>query len=110
MMVNETSLKKTKQLTVYGNVTQAENEIIINPNDGLDIGLTHTKYLRKIILNLKIENSTLTDMDHLDGSIHLANNCKSGTVEFSQKLWKKMGKPLSVILVHKDESIFILNR
>ena len=33
MMVNGDSLKNTKKLAAFGNVAQAENEIVINPND-----------------------------------------------------------------------------
>ena len=110
MMVNGDSLKNTKKLAAFGNVAQAENEIVINPNDGLDIVLSFTKHFVSIVLILKIENATLTDMEYMSGCILLDNNCRSGTVEFSQKLWKKIGKPQNVILVYKDKSIFIVNR
>lgn len=106
----EEYMKNTKKLTVFSNVSLAENEIMINPNDGLDIDLTYTKYYFRIKLNLKIENAMLTNYDYINGCIILDNNCKSGNIEFSPKLWKRIGKPENVILVHNEKEIFILNR
>lgn len=103
-------MKNTKKLTVFSNTSQAEHDLVINPNDGLDIGLTHTKYSFRIKLNLTIENATLTNFDYINGCIILENNCKSGTINFSPKLWKRIGKPSCVILVHNEKEIFILNR
>ena len=103
-------MNNTKKLAVFSNVSQAENEIVINPNDGLDIELTHTKYNFRIKLNLKIENATLTNYEYLNGTVILDNNCRSGTLEFSPKLWKRIGKPENVILVHNEKEIYILNR
>ncbi|MBN2535213.1 MAG: hypothetical protein JXB88_20195 [Spirochaetales bacterium] len=103
-------MKNTKKLAVFSNISQAENELVINPNDGLDIGLTHTKYSFRIKLNLKIENATLTNFEYINGYIILDNNCRSGTIEFSPKLLKKIGKPENVILVYNEKEIFILNR
>jgi hypothetical protein len=110
IMADKEVLRKTKKLNVFGDTSQPENEVVINPNDGLDIGLYNTRHYLTFKLNLKIENSTLTDMDNMDGCLHLDNDCRSGTVIFSQKLWKKMGKPESVILVNKDENIYIVTR
>ena len=103
-------LENTKKLSVFGNASQPETEIKINPNDALDIGLTKTKHFFRIKMNLEIENAMLTNSEDMNGCIFLDNNCKSGTVEFGLKLWKRIGKPSHVILVHNEAEIFILNR
>ena len=67
-------------------------------------------YQIRIKLNLEIKDAMLMNSEDINGCIYLDNNCRSGTVEFSVKLWKRIGKPSHVILVHNEKEIFILNR
>ena len=62
------------------NSLQSENEIIIHPNDGFDLGLMYTNKITKIFLD------TLNNMSHankdrfMNGYIKLENNCQLGSI------------------------------
>lgn len=102
-------LRKTSQLAVFGNVYMAEDMIKIHPNDGFDVNLMHTNQAIKVNINVKASKQILQVKNNLNCSVLLDNECKLGTIEVSHKLWKKIGKPRNVVLVHKQKQIFMLS-
>jgi len=100
--------QKSKELLVFENATQSENIVKINPNDGLDIGIIQLNKDVKIVSNLTNDDRKTYELVSDNGSILIDNNRKSGTVEISFKLWKKINKPKTITLVLQNENLFIL--
>jgi hypothetical protein len=46
----------------------------------------------------------------MPGSVALENDCKPGSIQLNPKLWLHIGKPESVVLVFKEDKLFIVNR
>jgi hypothetical protein len=103
-------VETTNILNVYTNNNQEENVIVIHPNDGLDIGLMNRIYTIKLSLQLLKDINVMTTDWLVDGSIILENNCKTGSIVLSTKLWKSFGKPDNVRIVKNNENIYLLEK
>jgi hypothetical protein len=101
-------VKTTNILKVYTNNNQEENVIVIHPNDGLDIGLMNSIHTIKFSLRLLKDVDLMTTDWLVDGSIILENNCKTGSIELSTKLWKNFGKPDNVMILKENNNIYLL--
>jgi len=71
-----------------------ENRVNIHPNEGADIGLMMTHYSTQTGEGLPIE-------------LHLLNECPKESVEFSTRMWEKLGKPAKVTLSYEDGKLRI---
>jgi len=71
-------MRETGALKVLSDFNFPEHKVVINPNDGFDIGLMMTA--------------------SMGGHISQKNECRLGTVELSSKLLEKIGSPPRVRL------------
>ncbi len=100
-------MKKTAPLTVYTDMTLPKNRVVIHPNDGFDLGLTHKTKSCALFLNARGKNE-IEDNTYVQGLLILDNNCSFGTVNINDKIWKAMGKPQKAVLACKGNSIFFI--
>ncbi len=86
-------IKETGYLKVMGDYSFPEKRIVINPNDGFDLGLMMTEATVLFYYGespATIERSTASP---LYGVVEQKNECKLGTVEVSLKALEKLGSP-----------------
>jgi hypothetical protein len=102
-------MKSSQALTIKTVLSQKEEEIIIHPNDGFDLGLMNTKAVVKIFCNTTIEIFNIGEKDFTPGTIILANDCPQQVAQLNHKLWKKIGSPNALRLFHDNNKILISN-
>lgn len=101
-------MKSSSVLNIETNL-YANNNIIIHPNAGYDLGLLNHSTPVKIFANTSIDIFKSADEQFFEGSIILENNCKQGSVQLSKKYWNLIGKPERIILHYEDNKILISN-
>lgn len=87
-------MKSTTPLKALCTVSLAENRLNIHPNEGADIGLMMTRYSARTSAGLDVE-------------VHLLNECPKESVEISQRMWEKLGKPAKIKLGYEDGKLSI---
>ncbi len=85
--------KETGRLKVIGDVSIPMNRIIVNPNDGYDLGLLTSAHAIKIFGNAASPDGTTRDGYLLDGQLLQENSCGLGTAIIGMKLVKLIGAP-----------------
>jgi hypothetical protein len=106
-MADDQNIRKTKELAVFQDM-QPELTIKINPNDGLDLGIIEINRSVTILAYEKTADNKTIQSTMENGMIVIENECKSGTVKLSPKLWKKIGKINKALLAVKDNNCFII--
>lgn len=84
-------VKETGALKVLGDLTFPEARIVINPNDGYDLGLMMTEAPARFHYGNE-------GAEPIDGIVEQKNECTLGTVELSRKAVEKLGTPKRVRL------------
>ena len=100
-------MDSTDFLAVRGVVAMQDDEIYIHPNDGYDLGLMMDKYPVKIYLNIAQEKFSASEGSFTDGHILLKNECKTGTMELSNKQCQILGNPKMARLFLADGRVLI---
>lgn len=103
-------MKKTGMLTVLGQHSQNSSKIVIHPNDGFDLGLMSVKYPVKIFSNITLTEFQNNSKENIEGTIHLENYCRLGTIELATKYWNKIGNPQAVVLYYDEGRLLIENK
>lgn len=91
-------IKETAFLKVLADLSFPEKKIVINPNDGFDLGLMMTDATVLIYYGHSPATIDGDDAKPIYGNVYQANECKLGTVELSAKMVEKMGSPTNVRL------------
>ncbi len=97
----------TDFLEVRGTQNVRDNEVLIHPNDGCDLGIMKTSYPAKIYLNATQEQFESGTGDPVDGHILLKNECHTGTIELSQCQCARLGNPSRARLTCQDGKILV---
>ncbi len=108
MADRNSTIRKTKELQVFENSMQPELVIKINPNDGLDLGIIEINRSVTISVQEKTQDNRSVPATLENGTIVIENECRSGTVKLSSKLWKKIGKINKALLAVKDNVCYII--
>ncbi len=90
--------KQTGTLKVLADAMLTDAELVINPNDGFDLGLMMTETPVELILNNNREQISITK----EGVLIQKNNCTLGTVIVGSRLVEKLENSTSVYL-HIEE-------
>ena len=90
--------KQTTSLKVIGDVSIPVNRLVVNPNDGYDLGLLNSAHPVKLHGWTNAPNGTSNNGYLFDGQLVQQNDCHLGTVVMSMKLLSQLGKPKSVRL------------
>lgn len=101
-------MQHTQALHVVHVTGRDDRRVAIHPNDGFDIGLMTTSYDVSILSGSNARDFEAND-EALPGHIDLKNECRNGTIEMTQKLWERLGSPENVLLVHRGESLLLVN-
>jgi hypothetical protein len=102
--------KKTKELLVFENSVQPELMLRINPNDGLDLGLVARENTINFVVREVSAQNTASNVTFENGLVYIDNDCKSGTIQISTKLWKKIGKINKALLAIHGENLLVIPR
>jgi len=99
--------KKTTPLKVIGDVSIPVNRLVVNPNDGYDLGLLNSAHPVKLHGWTKLPDGSSSDGYIFDGQLVQENDCHLGTVVISMKLLSQLGKPKSVRLSIEENRLSI---
>lgn len=91
-------VKETGFLNVLADLSFPDKKIVINPNDGFDLGLMMTDATVEIYYGLSPATWEGRTTDGVYGNVYQQNECKLGTVELSSRAVEKMGSPKRVRL------------
>jgi hypothetical protein len=92
------STKGTGFLKVLGDLSFPEKKIVINPNDGFDLGLMMTDATVEIYYGESPASWQGRTTEGVYGNVYQKNECTLGTVELSIRVVEKMGSPKRVRL------------
>ena len=95
-------MKETGFLKVIADRSFSEKVIIINPNDGFDLGLLMTEATVVVHQGDSLDALHDPNAETLHARIYQKNECKLGTIELSLKTVEKLGGPKHVRL-HLDD-------
>ena len=90
--------KETGSLTVKADFSFPESEIVINPNDGFDLGFMMTDAQALFYYTDDPKNVERGGIRPIEGTVVQKNECAPGTVEISLKAVEKLGTPKKVKL------------
>ncbi len=85
-------MRKSELLKVINDFSLAETEVVINPNDGFDLGLMTTEH------RVRTDDGGGDGGSGVPGRIRLDNGCPPGSVVLNKKLWERLEKPQALRL------------
>jgi hypothetical protein len=91
-------VKETGYLKVLADLSFPEDRIVINPNDGYDLGLMMTEAQALIYYGESPATINGAVTDPITGTVIQKNECRLGTVELSTRSVEKLGTPTRVRL------------
>ena len=100
-------MSSTDFLEVRGTQKVRDNEVVIHPNDGYELGLMQTNYPAQIYLNATQERFESGTGDYINGHILLKNECRTGTIELSQSQCARLGQPSRARLTCQDGKVLV---
>ena len=101
-------MKCTGVLTVYADSTLGQYKLIINPNDGYDLGLLQRHNYVKIFPLGADEQFAQDNGEYVPGQLNLENTCPNSSVQISPKYWKKIGKPKKLKLNYDNSRLLMV--
>jgi 23S rRNA-/tRNA-specific pseudouridylate synthase len=103
-------MKHTAPLKVKRIEEIEEQNLVIHPNDGYDLGLMSRYYDIQLHSNITAEEFNQTPAAEVNAKIELANECHLGTVEMSLSFWEHLGEPEEVFLIYDNNKLLVLNK
>lgn len=97
-------MKETGFLNVLSDRNFKEQQIIINPNDGFDLGLMTTEATVDMYVGDSLDVLDDPNAEKIPSRIYQKNECRLGTVELSYKVVGKLGGARKVRLHLQDDS------
>ncbi len=91
-------IKETAFLKVLADLSFQDKEMVINPNDGFDLGLMMTEATALFYYGHSPATIDNDNAKPMYGVVYQKNECKLGTVELSAKAVERMGSPKQVRL------------
>jgi hypothetical protein len=96
--VKKLDVRETGFLKILADYSFPENQIVINPNDGFDLGLLMTEVTVLLSTGDDIDLLQNEEAKSIHARLYQKNECTLGTVELSLKTVEKMGNPKKVRL------------
>lgn len=91
-------VKETGYLKVLADLSFPEEKIVINPNDGYDLGLMMTEAPAHVFYGENPSTIENPRSQPIRGVVEQKNECTLGTVELSMKSVERLGTPARVRL------------
>lgn len=92
------SIKQTGALQILTDQSFTEQELVINPNDGFDLGLMMTEATVELVFNFNQETT-----EAITAKIIQKNECSLGTLELGNKNASKLNDNTKVKLTLEDQ-------
>jgi len=92
------SIKKTGALQILTDQSFTEQELVINPNDGFDLGLMMTEATVELEFNF---NQEVTEP--ITALVIQKNECRLGTLELGNKSASKLNGSTRVMLTIEEQ-------
>ncbi|MEA1910197.1 MAG: hypothetical protein U9N32_00790 [Spirochaetota bacterium] len=92
------SIKQTGELQILTDQSYTEQELVINPNDGFDIGLMMPEATVELEFNFSQEK-----LGPITAQIIQKNECRLGTLELGNKSASKLNGSTKVRLTLEDQ-------
>ena len=92
------SIKQTGALQILTDQSFTEQELVINPNDGFDLGLMMTEASVELEFNFNSETS-----DPVTAQVTQKNDCRLGILEIGNKNASKLNGNTKVKLTLEDQ-------
>lgn len=100
------SEKQTGILHVLAKQSFTEKELVINPNDGFDLGLMMTETTVELLFSSEPDKEDDQNSPTLTARLFQKNECKPGTIELSLKSTKKLNGKMNVRLSIEETENF----
>lgn len=100
-------VQQSAPLKAIGDASLPLESVVVNPNDGYDLGLMNTAHPVKLHGTAYNPDGTTENGYLLSGRLIQENNCTLGTVVFSTRLYTRLGKPALVRLNRDDANLTI---
>ena len=91
-------MRETSFLKVLADYSFPEKQVVINPNDGFDLGLMMTEATVMLYVGNSIDTLLSDDSTPIYARLYQKNECRLGFVEMSLKSVEKLGEPKHVRL------------
>lgn len=91
-------LRETGFLKVLADYSFSEKMLVVNPNDGFDLGLMTTEVTVFLHTSGSIDDLRQPGSEGFPARLYQKNECRLGTVEMSLATSEKMGSPRHVRL------------
>src|SRR6056297_704772 len=91
-------MRETGFLKVMADFSFPEKQVIINPNDGFDLGIMMTEATVLLYVGESIDDLLRDDRTPIYARLYQKNECRLGFVEMSLKSVEKMGEAKHVRL------------
>jgi hypothetical protein len=92
------SIKQTGELQILTDQSFTENELVINPNDGFDLGLMMTEAIVELEFNFNQET-----IEPITAQIIQKNECRLGTLELGNKSASRLNGNTRVRLTMEEQ-------
>ena len=101
------SIKRTGKLTVLADQSFTENDLVINPNDGFDLGLMMTEADVELFIDKEFGSPQNADeYPSHQAKVIQKNECRIGTIELGTRTVQKFGGITSVCLsIDKQDGV-----
>ena len=91
-------LRETGYLKVLADYSFSEKTVILNPNDGFELGLMTTETTVLLFPGGSIDDLHSENGDAYHARLYQKNECRLGTIEMSLKTAERLGGPKRVRL------------
>ena len=97
-------MQESSALKVVADVLADDGTLVMNPNDGFDLGLMNTRQEALMVFSPDADTVDTADAIRKDGLVELANDRGLGTCLLSARIHRQLGSPASVRVYRDNES------
>lgn len=97
-------MRESSELKVVADVLTDDGTLVMNPNDGFDLGLMNTRQEAVMVFSRDSDSVDTPEAIRRDGMIELANERGLGTCLLSARVHRELGSPRAVRVYRDDES------
>lgn len=100
-------MKRTGVLRVINDFSQRDDRVLINPNEGFELGVIKSFHPVRIFFGATAADFRAGTGRQLRGLLMLEAACKPGTVELGSRSWESIGRPTSAVLVLDEDRLLV---
>ena len=100
-------MKQTGVLRTISDFSQRDDRILVNPNEGFELGVITSYHPVRIFLAASASEFKAGNGPQMKGLLMLESRCKPGTVELGTRSWERLGKPAAVVLLLDEDKLLV---